>query len=139
MKQELSDEALELYSSLVDSGVTSADLDEFVASHGEDEFIRCSQDYFQCGEEYGFDCIKAFIDEFGIELFEADHFLDSYIGRYGTKHGFVKELAKRAGSSESWQKTAVMDSRGSVDWDATFDNLDEYVYHPNGFVFSCRF
>ena len=106
------------------------DMIEFIQEHGQDSFFDCYEDYVTIGEEYDYKAADAFIEEFGIQSFTQDAFNDAYRGQYDSKADYAYDYVNDVYGVE-------LPGFVEVDWEATFDNLDEVFC--NGYVFNSQF
>lgn len=129
----------DLYNEPIADHLRKDDMKEFIEKYGKDQFARCFEDYVHCGEEFGYEAVDAFIEEFGISLFDSDHFHDSFLGMYESKAHYISEYVRKAFGADARPDFLVLDANGSVDLDATFDGLEDLCFLAPGFVFSSDF
>ena len=107
------------------------DMIDFINEYGQENFFNLYEEYVAIGEEYSYDAVDAFIEEFGIQSFTQDAFTDSYRGEYESKGDYAHDFVTDCYSTE-------LPSFVEIDWDATFDNLEDVVF-CNGYVFLTQF
>lgn len=106
------------------------DIIDFINQYNTDVFMERYEEYVDCGEEFSYDAVDAFIEEFGIHTFSHDAFHDSYRGQYDSKADYAYAYVSDCYSIE-------LPGFVEIDWEATFDNMEESFC--NGFVFSNQF
>ena len=106
------------------------DMIDFINEYGQENFFNLYEEYVTIGEEYSYDAVDAFIEEFGIQSFTQDNFIDSYRGEYESKGDYAHDYVTGCYSTE-------LPGFVEIDWDATFDNMDEVFC--NGYVFNSQF
>lgn len=106
------------------------DMFAFINVHGEANFLAHYEEYVEQGEEYSYDAVDAFVDEFGVE--NVQYFQDAYQGEYSSEEQFAEQF--------------VNDIYGEVpdylvvDWTATWEQNLQYDFAiNNGFVFNKNF
>ena len=72
-------ETQEMIQDLIESSYAEDDMYDFINEHGESVFRSWYPDYVDLGEAYSYECVDAFIKEFG---FDFDSFKDAYMGEY---------------------------------------------------------
>ena len=105
------------------------DIVEFIEENGNDNFVEYYEEYCENGENYSYDAVDAFVDEFGIECIA--HFTDAYYGQYDSEEEFAEQFT---GDVYGEPPAHLV-----VDWTATWEsNLrydfsfnDGYVFHKN--------
>lgn len=107
------------------------DMIDFINEHGADNFYNLYEDYCEMGEEYSYDAVDAFIEEFGIHTFRSSAFQDAYRGQWESKEQYAENYVTDCYSVE-------LPGFVEVDWEATFDNMDE-VFTAEGYVFNTQF
>ena len=122
-------ETQEFISELVENNYSDEDIYEFIAEHGEDNFVSFYEEYVDFGEEYSYEAVDAFIEEFGIS--NLNSFADAFRGHYDSKGDYAEDFVTDCYS---------IDIPGfvDIDWEATFDNMDA-VFTEEGFVFDTQF
>lgn len=66
------------------------DMFDFINQYGNNSFLKFYEQYVQNGEDYCYEAVDAFIDEFSIECIE--HFSDAYHGSYDSEKEFAEEF-----------------------------------------------
>lgn len=107
------------------------DMIDFINEHGADNFYNLYEDYCEMGEEYSYDAVDAFIEEFGIHTFRASAFQDAYRGQWESKADYAEQYVSDCYNVE-------LPGFVEVDWEATFDNMNE-VFTAEGYVFNSQF
>jgi hypothetical protein len=123
-----SEKVQELFDELKEQNYSYEDMDDFIAEHGEDNFFNFYEEYVTFGENYSYDAVDAFIEEFGIQSLSS--FEDAYMGEYSSKGDYAEQYLSDCYSVE-------LPGFVEIDWDATFDNMDEVFV--DGFVFNSQF
>tara|TARA_B100000073_G_scaffold315735_1_gene291874 strand:+ start:148 stop:549 length:402 start_codon:yes stop_codon:yes gene_type:complete len=127
----LKDSTIDVIHELVENNYHDVDIYEFINTYGEDSLEDCYEDYVQCGEDYSFEAVDAFCDEFGVENIGA--FADAYYGEYETPAIFAEQFT---------EDTMVMDmpSYVVIDWEATWEcNLRHDFIWSEGYIFNRNF
>jgi len=108
------------------------DMFDFINQYGNDSFLKFYEQYVQNGEDYCYEAVDAFIDEFGIECIE--HFSDAYHGSYDSEKEFAEEFV-----NDCWD-FKLNDTPIVVDWQKTWDCNLQYDFAINdGYVFNKNF
>lgn len=122
------------YISAIDNRIAEnyylGDMIDFINEHGADNFYNLYEDYCEMGEQSSYDAVDAFIEEFGIQSFNTSNFEDAYRGQWESKADYAESYVTDCYSVE-------LPSFVEVDWEATFDNMEESFC--NGYVFSNQF
>jgi hypothetical protein len=126
----LSEKVQAKFDELKEENFYDEDMYEFINEYGQDNFFDRYEDYVAVGEEYDYDGVDAFIEEFGIQSLTYDAFVDAYRGQYDSKADYAFDYVN---------DVYGVDLPGfvEVDWEATFDNMDEVFV--NGYVFNSQF
>lgn len=132
---DLKGSTVEFINELLDESFAKDDIYNFIAEHGEDDFVNYYEEYVNVGEEYCYEAVDAFIAAFGIECLS--HFSDAYQGSYESEAYFAEEYVNEV-------ECITIPSYIVVDWQATWDyNLrHDFVYEvcgTQGFVFNRNF
>jgi hypothetical protein len=98
------------------------DIVAFIEEHGNDDFVEYYEEYCKQGEDYSYDAVDAFVDEFGIECIE--HFTDAYYGQYDSEEDFAEQFT---GDVYGEPPTHLV-----VDWSATWNCNLRYDFSFNG-------
>jgi len=116
---------------LVEQNYAIDDIVEFINENGNDNFVEYYEEYCENGENYSYDAVDAFVDEFGIECIA--HFTDAYYGEYDSEEQFAEQFCTDC------YPINLDDTPIIVDWTKTWEcNLrydfsfnDGYVFHKN--------
>lgn len=127
IQENLKEETLNLIEELKENSFFEEDMYEFITEHGEDNFVQYYETYVELGESYCYEAVDAFIDEFDVS--QIDYFSDSYQGHYDNPGDFAKELVEDCYSFE-------LPGFVEIDWESTWNNLNEDYSYNNGFIFS---
>ena len=130
-KEVYSQETVDKIEELLEDSYALEDIVEFIDTNSEADFRTYYEDYVVVGEEYSYDAVDAFIEEFGLQSFTQSNFKDSYLGQYDSKADYAEQYTSDVYCVE-------LPSFVEVDWEATFDNLD-VVFNGNGYVFNTQF
>ena len=65
------------------------DMIDFIKEHGSNNFLAYYEDYVKYGEEYCYEAVDAFVDEFGIDSIAS--FCDAYFGEYDSEEQFAEQ------------------------------------------------
>ena len=105
------------------------DMYEFISEHGNDNFVEYYEEYCENGENYSYDAVDAFVEEFGIECIP--HFTDSYYGEYDSEEDFAEQFVTDVYNFNT-ENTPVI-----VDWQQTWEcNLRYDFAFNSGYVFN---
>lgn len=130
-KEVYSQETVDKIEELLEDSYALEDIIEFIDANSEEDFRKFYEEYVVVGEEYSYDAVDAFIEEFGLQSFTQSNFKDSYLGQYDSKADYAEQYTSDVYCVE-------LPSFVEVDWEATFDNLD-VVFNGNGYVFNTQF
>lgn len=132
-KEVYSQETVDVIEELIADSYALEDIVEFIDKYSEAEFRNHYQTYVENGEEYSYEAVDAFIEEFGLHSFTSSAFEDAYRGQYDSKADYAEQYTSDVYSVE-------VPSFVEVDWEATFENLD-VVFSGNGYgyVFNTQF
>jgi len=127
----ISDDVQEKINQLKEDNFYEGDMIEFIQVYGNDNFLDYYEDYVKYGEEYCYEAVDAFVDEFGIQCIA--HFCDAYFGEYDSEEQFAEAYV-----SEHYI-TNLEDVPVVIDWEKTWNcNLrydfsfnDGYIFHSN--------
>jgi hypothetical protein len=130
-KEVYSQETVDKIEELLADSYALEDIVEFIDANSEADFRSYYQNYVEIGEEYSYEAVDAFIDQFGIHSLVGYNFQDAYRGQYDSKADYAESYV-----SECY----VVDfpSFLEIDWEASFGNLD-VVFSSNGYVFGTQF
>ena len=129
-KEVYSQETVNKIEELLEDSYCLEDIVEFIDENSEEDFRKYYEDYVTIGEEYSYGAVDAFIEEFGLYTLTTSNFEDSYRGQYDSKADYAEQYTTDC---------YCVDIPGfvEVDWNATFDNMDEVFC--NGYVFYTQF
>ena len=114
---------------LKDENYYEGDMIAFIEEHGNDNFLEFYEEYVQCGEDYSYDAVEAFVGEFGIECIA--NFTDAYYGQYDSEEQFAEQFVSDC------YPINLDDTPIVVDWTATWESNLRYDFHfVDGFVFN---
>ncbi len=112
---------------LVEDSFALDDMIAFIEEYGNDNFLNFYEEYCDNGENYCYEAVDAFVDEFGIDAIA--HFTDVYYGQYDSEEEFAEQF--------------TVDVYGEppahlvVDWTATWQSNLRYDFaFNNGYVFN---
>lgn len=130
-KELYSQETVDKIEELIADSYALDDIVDFIAETSEESFRSYYQTYVETGEEYSYEAVDAFIEEFGLHSLVGDNFQDAYRGQYDSKADYAESYV-----SDCY----VVDLPGflEIDWEASFNNLD-VVFNSNGYVFDTQF
>jgi len=130
-KELYSQETVDKIEELLADSYALDDIVEFIDETSEESFRSYYQTYVETGEEYSYEAVDAFIEEFGLHSLVGDNFQDSYRGQYDSKADYAESYVSKCYSVE-------VPSFVEVDWEASFDNMD-VVMSDAGYVFDNQF
>jgi len=130
-KEVYSQETVDKIEELLEDSYALEDIIEFIDANSEADFRTYYEDYVVVGEEYSYDAVDAFIEEFGLQSFTQSNFEDAYRGQYDSKADYAEQYTSDVYCVE-------LPSFVEVDWEASFENLD-VVFSANGYVFNTQF
>ena len=130
-KEVYEQETVSKIEELLEDSYSLEDIVEFIDANSEADFRTYYEDYVTVGEEYSYEAVDAFIEEFGLHSFTPSAFEDAYCGQHDSKADYAEQYASDVYSVE-------VPSFVEVDWEATFENLD-VVFNVNGYVFNTQF
>jgi hypothetical protein len=130
-KEVYSQETVDVIEELIADSYALEDIVNFIDNNSEAVFRSYYQIYVETGEEYSYEAVDAFIEEFGLHSLVGDNFQNSYRGQYDSKANYAESYVSECYSVE-------VPSFVKVDWEATFDNLD-FVMSEDGYVFNKQF
>lgn len=128
-KESYSQETVDKIEELIAETYCLEDIVEFIEANSEEDFRNFYEDYVTTGEEYSYDAVNAFIEEFGID--NIGSFVDAYRGEWESKAQYAENYVSDCYS---------VDLPGflEIDWEATFDNLGVTISF-DGYVFDTQF
>jgi hypothetical protein len=130
-KEVYSQETVDKIEELIADSYALEDIVNFIDNNSEAEFRSYYQTYVETGEEYSYEAVDAFIEEFGLHSLVGDNFQDSYRGQYASKADYADSYVRDC-------YTVDLPSFLEIDWEASFNNLD-VVFSSNGYVFDTQF
>ena len=130
-KEVYSQETVDKIEELIADSYALEDIVEFIDENSEANFRSYYQNYVEIGEEYSYEAVDAFIDQFGLHSLVDDNFQDSYRGQYDSKADYAESYV-----SDCY--VVDLPSFLEIDWEASFDNMD-VVFSSNGYVFDTQF
>jgi hypothetical protein len=130
-KEVYEQETVSKIEELLEDSYSLEDIVEFIDANSEADFRNFYEEYVTVGEEYSYEAVDAFIDQFGLHSLVGDNFQDAYRGQYDSKADYAESYVSECYSVE-------VPSFVEVDWEATFDNLD-FVMSDDGYVFNKQF
>lgn len=130
-KEVYSQETVDKIEELLEDSYALEDIIEFIDANSEADFRTYYEDYVVVGEEYSYEAVDAFIDQFGLHSLVGDNFQNAHRGQYDSKADYAESYVSECYSVE-------VPSFLEIDWEATFDNLD-VVFSANGYVFNTQF
>jgi len=130
-KEVYSQETVDKIEELLADSYSLEDIVEFIDENSEANFRSYYQNYVEIGEEYSYEAVDAFIDQFGIHSLVGDNFQDAYRGQYDSKADYAESYV-----SDCY--VVDLPSFLEIDWEASFDNMD-VVFSSNGYVFDTQF
>jgi len=130
-KELYSQETVDKIEELIADSYALDDIVDFIAETSEESFRSYYQTYVETGEEYSYEAVDAFIEEFGLHSLVGDNFQDAYRGQYDSKADYAEQYVSECYSVE-------VPSFVEVDWEATFNNMD-VVMSDAGYVFDTQF
>ena len=130
-KEVYSQETVDKIEELLADSYALEDIVDFIDKYSEANFRSYYQNYVETGEEYSYEAVDAFIEEFGLHSLTGDNFQDSYRGQYDSKADYAESYV-----SDCY--VVDLPSFLEIDWEASFNNLD-VVFSSNGYVFDTQF
>jgi hypothetical protein len=130
-KEVYSQETVTKIEELLEDSYALEDIVEFIDANSEEDFRKYYEEYVVVGEEYSYEAVDAFIEEFGLQSFTQSNFEDAYRGQWESKAQYAENYV-----SDCY----VVDLPGflEIDWEASFDNLDVTITE-DGYVFDNQF
>ena len=116
---------------LLEDSYSLEDIVDFIDENSEADFRNFYEEYVTVGEEYSYEAVDAFIEEFGLQSFTPSCFEDAYRGQWESKAQYAENYV-----SDCY----VVDLPGflEIDWEASFDNLGVTITE-DGYVFDTQF
>ena len=134
-KEVYSQETVDKIEELIADSYALEDIVDFIDKYSEAEFRNHYQTYVENGEEYSYEAVDAFIEEFGLHSLTGNNFQDSYRGQYISKADYVGDYVNDCCAVDLLYNPP---SFLEIDWEASFNNLD-VVFSSNGYVFDNQF
>jgi hypothetical protein len=130
-KEVYEQETVDKIEELLEDSYALEDIVEFIDANSEEDFRKYYEEYVVVGEEYSYEAVDAFIEEFGLQSFTQSNFEDAYRGQWESKAQYAENYV-----SDCY----VVDLPGflEIDWEASFDNLDVTITE-DGYVFDNQF
>ena len=130
-KEVYEQETVSKIEELLEDSYALEDIVEFIDANSEEDFRKYYEEYVVAGEEYSYEAVDAFIEEFGLQSFTQSNFEDAYRGQWESKAQYAENYV-----SDCY----VVDLPGflEIDWEASFDNLDVTITE-DGYVFDTQF
>ena len=127
----LKDSTIDFIHQLVEDNYHDGDIYEFINTYGEDALVNCYEDYCQFGDDFSYEAVDAFCEEFGVE--SISHFEDAFYGEYETPAIFAEQLTSDIYNVD-------VPSFVVIDWDTTWEcNLRHDFIWSEGYVFNRNF
>ena len=130
-KEVYSQETVDVIEELIADSYALEDIVDFIDKYSEAEFRSYYQIYVETGEEYSYEAVDAFVEEFGLHSLTGDNFQNSYRGQYDSKADYAESYV-----SDCY--VVDLPSFLEIDWEASFNNLD-VVFSKDGYVFDNQF
>ena len=130
-KEVYSQETVDVIEELIADSYALEDIVEFIDANSEADFRNFYEEYVTVGEEYSYEAVDAFIEEFGLHSFTSSGFEDAYRGQYDSKADYAESYV-----SDCY--VVDLPSFLEIDWEASFNNLD-VVFSKDGYVFDNQF
>lgn len=128
-----SEDTREVINDLIESSFAVEDMIDFITAFDEETFRKYYADYVGIGEEYGYNCVDEFIQEFSIE--DLDHFSDAYKGEYLSFKKFAIEMFDDIHLHEIPENLHYY-----IDYDKWAQDLSyDYLMTDSGHIFSRDF
>jgi hypothetical protein len=130
-KEVYEQETVSKIEELLEDSYSLEDIVEFIDANSEADFRNFYEEYVTVGEEYSYEAVDAFIEEFGLQSFTPSCFEDAYRGQWESKAQYAENYV-----SDCY----VVDLPGflEIDWEASFDNLGVTITE-DGYVFDTQF
>ena len=120
--------ARDLFVELETDGHDPDEMQEFIDTHGNKDFVLYYEDYARMVEEYDQETVDSFIEVF--DLMDVEHLNDAYMGCYRSGAEFAESF--------------VSDCYGmpdlpywiAIDWEETWENLSYDYTESNGYIFT---
>jgi N-methylhydantoinase B/oxoprolinase/acetone carboxylase alpha subunit len=128
---QLKESTQDFINELTENNYAVDDIYEFIEQYGEDNFVQFYEEYVQCGEDYCYEAVDAFIDTFDIDCIQ--YFTDAYYGQYDSEEQFAEQFVDDCYSNQLQDLPIVID--WTQTWECNlrydFDFTDGFVFHKN--------
>ena len=121
--------ARDLFVELETDGHDPDEMQEFIDTHGNKDFVLYYEDYARMVEEYDQETVDAFLECF--DLMDVEHLQDAYHGSWRNGAEFAENLVSDCGYVHHDLPYWI-----EIDWEKTWDNLSYDYSECNGFIFS---
>ena len=121
--------ARDLFVELEIDGHDPDEMQEFIDTHGNKDFVLYYEDYTRMVEEYDQETVDAFLEEF--DLMDVEHLSDAYMGQYRSGAEFAENLVSDCGYVHHDLPYWI-----EIDWEKTWENLSYDYSECNGFIYS---
>lgn len=124
----ISDDVQEKIDQLKEDNFYEGDMIDFIQIYGNDAFLAFYEEYVHYGEDYSYEAVDAFIDEFGIDGIA--NFCNAYYGEYDSEEEFAEQYVVDVYNFNQDDCPAI------VDWTKTWNiNLQYDFAFNDGYVF----
>ena len=130
-KEVYEQETVDKIEELLEDSYSLEDIVEFIDANSEEDFRKFYEEYVTVGEEYSYEAVDAFIEEFGLHSFTPSCFEDAYCGQHDSKADYAEQYTSDVYCVE-------VPSFVVVDWEASFENLGVTITE-DGYVFNTQF
>lgn len=128
---QLKEATVAFINSLITENYAQDDIYEFIEQYGEDNCVNFYEQYVEYGEDYSYEAVDAFIDEFDLDCLA--YFCDAYYGQYDSEEQFAEQFI------DDCYPNYLQDLPVVIDWSATwnvnlrydFSFVDGFVFHKN--------
>ena len=121
--------ARDLFVELETDGHDPDEMQEFIDTHGNKDFVLYYEDYTRMVEEYDQETVEAFLECF--DLMDVEYLRDAYYGRYDSGAEFAQNMV-----SDMGYVTTDLPYWIEIDWEKTWENLSYDYSECNGYIFS---
>ena len=121
--------ARDLFVELEIDGHAPDEMQEFIDTHGNKDFVLYYEDYTRMVEEYDQETVDAFLECF--DLMDVEHLQDAYHGSWRNGAEFAQNLVSDCGYVHHDLPYWI-----EIDWEKTWDNLSYDYSECNGYIFS---
>ena len=120
--------ARDLFVELEIDGHDPDEMQEFIDTHGNKDFVLYYEDYTRMVEEYDQETVDSFIEVF--DLMDVEHLNDAYMGCYRSGAEFAEYFVSDCYGLPD------MPYWVAIDWEETWENLSYDYTESNGYIFS---